>query len=247
MTIETAGIKSLCLPLFDGKHEKFQVWWTHLEAYAGVFGFLAALQPGGKANMLASKTTVIDKTTDPGKLQVVAKKPNAIAVVNMTMAFITGGTMALVYKSKMSDWPSGLAHLISTALKNKYQPHDMMTRVEMRHQLNKFKMKKGADPAMVLFEQLSSIRNKYNMATRMIDQEDLITVVINAAPQEYQSVLTDVQLRLQNSVTLDDLNRVKNSLWKTHAANNGDKSKEDDMVLYSISDTRRKATRLMNP
>jgi hypothetical protein len=52
-------------------------------------------------------------------------KGNVIAVANMTMAFTTDGArMSLVYKSKASDWPSELAHIISTALKNKYQPQD---------------------------------------------------------------------------------------------------------------------------
>jgi hypothetical protein len=41
--MESGGIKWLRLPLFDGKDEKFQAWWTQLEAYAGVFRFLAAL------------------------------------------------------------------------------------------------------------------------------------------------------------------------------------------------------------
>ena len=176
--MESAGIKSLRLPLFDGKHDKFQVWWTRLEAYAGVFGFLAALKTGGETDLPATETTTIDETTDRGKLALAAKKRNAIAVANLTMAFTTDGTMALVYKAKTNAWPSGLAHLIATALKNKYQPQDTMTRVELRHQLNKVKLKKGADPA-TLFEQISSIENKYNTATRIIDKEDLIAVVID--------------------------------------------------------------------
>jgi hypothetical protein len=198
--MESAGIKSLRLPLFfDGKHEKFQVWWTRLQAYAGVrvFGFLAALQHGGETTMPADETTVIDETTSIGKLTAAAKKRNAIAVANMTMAFTTDSTMALVYKSKTSAWPSRLSHLIADALKAKYQPQDTMTRVELRHQLNKVKLKKGANPA-TLFEQLSSIENKYNNLTRQIDQEDLIAVVINAAPVEYQSVLTNEQLSINH-------------------------------------------------
>jgi hypothetical protein len=56
------------------KHEKFQVWWTRLEAYAGVFGFLAALQHGGETTMPAAESTVIDKTTTTGKLTVASKR-----------------------------------------------------------------------------------------------------------------------------------------------------------------------------
>jgi hypothetical protein len=96
------------------------------------------------------------------------------------------------------------------------------------------KIKKGADPA-TLFEQLSSIENKYNTLTRTIDQEDLIAVLIDAAPQEYQSILTDVQLGLQNSVTLEDLNKAMNALWRTHAADSGEKSEDDDLVINSFT------------
>jgi hypothetical protein len=81
----------------------------------------------------------------------------------------------------------------------------------------------------------SLIENKYNTATRMIDQEDSIVVGIDAAPQEYQSVLIDVQLRLQNSVTLEELSKAMHALWRTHAADNGDKSEEDYMILDAFT------------
>jgi hypothetical protein len=42
-------------------------------------------------------------------------------------------------------------------------------------------MKKGDDPAMI-FDQLSTIENKYNTLTRMIKKEDIIAVVLDAAP-----------------------------------------------------------------
>jgi hypothetical protein len=120
--MESAGIKSLCLPLFDGKHEKFQVWWTQLEAYAGVFGFLAALKTGGEHTMPAADATVINKTTTGGKAEAAAKKKqNAIAAANLTVSFTTDGTMALVYKSKTANWPNRLAWKIAEALKKKYK------------------------------------------------------------------------------------------------------------------------------
>jgi hypothetical protein len=95
-------------------------------------------------------------------------------------------------------------------------------------------MKKGADPA-ILFEQLSSIENKYNTSTRMIEQEDLITVIIDGAPQSYQLVLTNKQLRLQNNVTLEHLSKAMNYLWRTHAADSGDKEDENELVLNAFA------------
>jgi hypothetical protein len=153
--------------------------------------------------MPSTESAIINETTKVGKKQAAAKKRNIIAVANLTMSFNTNGAMALIYKSKTRRWPNGLAHERTDALKKKYQPCDTMTRVELRHQLNKATLKKNADPA-TLFEQISAIENKYNKSTRKIDEDDLIVVVIDAAPQEYQSVLTNEQLRLQNNVALED-------------------------------------------
>ena len=58
--------------------------------------------------------------------------------------------------------------------------------------LNKVSMNDEEDPA-TLFEQLSSIENKCDTSTRQIDEEDLIAVILDAAPKEYKSVLTAEQ------------------------------------------------------
>jgi hypothetical protein len=50
-------------------------------------------------------------------------------------------------------------------------------------------MKKGKDPA-TLFEQICGIEIKYNTATKKIDEDDSIAVVLDAAPSEYQALLT---------------------------------------------------------
>jgi hypothetical protein len=56
-------------------------------------------------------------------------------------------------------------------------------------------MKKGDVPAGIIFEQLSAIKNMHNSATSStIDEEDLIAVIISAAPEDYQAVLTNEQL-----------------------------------------------------
>ena len=200
-----------------------------MEAYAEVFGFLAALQAGGEADMPSSEATAIDETTDPEKLQAAAMKRNAIAIANLTMAFTTDGTMALAYKAKTVDWPNGLAYMITDALKKKYQSKDTMTRVELQHQLNRVTLKKGVDPA-TLFEQLSAIENRYNTSRRQIEQEDLIAVVIDAAPKEYQSVLTNEQLRLGNGVTLSVLEKAMNALWRAQAKNTEAKEEGEELV-----------------
>jgi len=108
------------LPAFDGTDSKFSMWWTRFKAYAAVMGFLPAIQVGGETMMPASEGKEIDETQEDGKKKAAAKKRNAIAVANLTMAFTTEATMCLVYKTVSSEWPSGLAHKIVSKLFKKY-------------------------------------------------------------------------------------------------------------------------------
>lgn len=45
-----------------------------------------------------------------------------------------------------------------------------------------------------LFEHLANIGNKYNSATKRLDDSQLSGVVLNAIPEKYKSVLTGVQI-----------------------------------------------------
>jgi hypothetical protein len=91
------------------------------------------------------------------------------------MAFSSEGTISLVYKASNKDWPDGLAHLIVVAMLPRYMPQDTVTQVELCQMLNKVSMKPN-DVLMVIFEQISTIENRYTTATQRIDKEDLIAV-----------------------------------------------------------------------
>jgi hypothetical protein len=127
----------------------------------------------------------LDETKDDDKKKIAAKKQNAVAMANLSMAFTSESTMGMVYKAMTTDWPNGLAHLVIKGLFKKYQPQDMVTRVELQQMLNKIGMKKDADPA-TLFEQIASVENCYNTTTSQFPQEDLIAIILDAAPMEYQ-------------------------------------------------------------
>ena len=90
--MESTAVKSLKLPTFDGKKEKFQTWWTRLTARASVFGFREALTLGGENDMPERDSAVLDPATDQGKKRIAAKKRNAAAVANLTIAFTAEGT-----------------------------------------------------------------------------------------------------------------------------------------------------------
>jgi hypothetical protein len=199
------------LPTFDGNHKKFQLWYTRFRAYATVCRFSEALEK--QDAMPAKESDKIDESNEDGKKQALAKKRNAIAMANLSMAFTSEGAMGLVYKTMTMEWPSGLVYLVMEAMGEKYRPQDTITRVELRQKLNKVSMKKNQDPA-TLFEQISSIENQYNAPGVKIDEGDMIAVVLDAASAEYQAVLTAEQRLRGDKLTLNDLETAMNQHWR---------------------------------
>jgi hypothetical protein len=49
-------------------------------------------------------------TRNAGRVQALAMKRNKEAMLHLTLAFETAGTLNLVEDVKTSDWPGGLAH-----------------------------------------------------------------------------------------------------------------------------------------
>ena len=92
-------------------------------------------------------------------------------------------------------------------MKKKYQPQDTMMCVELRQQLNSMSMRKTEDPAM-LFEKIAMIENKYTGPRKVIEPEDLIPVVLDAAPDMYGAILTSEQRHQGDQLQLDDLETV---------------------------------------
>jgi hypothetical protein len=208
---ESSRTTSVCLPLFDGQHKNYQIWWTRCMAYASVHQFTQALKTGGEAAMPASDEVTVDVTTHPQVAK--AKKRNAIAMANLTMAFTREMTMGLVYKAQTEEWPEGLAYLVVAALKAKYMPDDVITKVELRQMLAKVKMKKDDEPS-IIFEQLSAIENRFNKPGQQIPDDDLIAAVLTAAPKDYVSILTAEQRSKGTALRLTDLESAMTQHWR---------------------------------
>ena len=204
-------------------------------AFAAVCKFVEALMIGGEPDLPANESDVIDLKTPAGLLSSAAKKRNALAMASLTMAFLSEATLGLVYKAKTTAWPSGLAHLVVAALYKKYQPQDIITRVEMRQKLNGVRMKRGQDPS-TLFEQISAIENRYNTSARKIDEEDLIAVVLDSAPVEYQGLLTAEERLKGTTLALSDLETVMEQYWRQTTSartKNGDDDSEFSLTAFT--------------
>ena len=234
---DSTAVKALKLPAFDGKEESYQVWVIRFHAYARVFGFDAALKANGEAELPATESTTVSPTGVTDAPKRAAIKRNSIAIANLTMAFSTNEAMTMIYDAGTPEWPSGLAWKIMESMKKKFAPDDTISKVELRRQLNKISMKKNDDPA-TLFEQLSVVRNKYNSpsSTAQLSKEELIAVIIDAAHEDYQSVLTAEQRRLGTSIELADLQSVMNQQWRAlQGSNSGEDEDGEELNLSAFN------------
>ena len=134
------------VPVFEGTAKAYMMWWVRFHAYAVMKGFSRAL----KVDPSLPATEDAVPANDEAKL---AKKANETAMASLTMAFKTEAMLNLVFRSMTTAWPGGLAHKVVEELKKKFQPEDIMSRVELRRSLNAISMKKGQDPSK-LFEQI---------------------------------------------------------------------------------------------
>jgi gag-polypeptide of LTR copia-type len=83
-------------------------------------------------------------------------------------------------------------------------PTDTISKVEMRQQLKKIRMKKGTNPAL-LFEQLRRIEEQFLAPGDKIDEVNLIAIVLNIASDKCQLLFTEVQSVKGSELTLLDL------------------------------------------
>eukprot|EP00957_Ditylum_brightwellii_P139769 10650984-Ditylum_brightwellii.AAC.1 len=114
---------------------------------------------------------------------------NAMAVCNFSMLFTTEALMGLIYKSIATNWPSGQANTIVVLLHEKYSPKDLVSKIELRCDLNSIVMKKDEDPDC-LFKKLLGLENQYNTASFQIFIKDLIATVLEKVRIEYGTILT---------------------------------------------------------
>ena len=192
------------MPTFDGKFKSFMIWWIRFRAFATVYKFIEALAPVDEANLPNTEGDVLDEAIPADMLKIAARKRNAVAMANFAMSFTDETTLGMIFKAISTDWPTGKSSVVVALLLKKFKPEDTMTRVELRQELNKITMKKGDEPA-ALFEQISSVENRYNTGATRVDKADLIAVILDAASADYQAVLTSEQRSKGDQLTSDDL------------------------------------------
>ncbi len=204
------------LPKFSGKQDDFTMWWIQFQAYASFNEFDEAIQERAEADLPDTAATA---TTEVAELA--ARKRNKRAMACMTMCMAKQSTIGLLQSAMSTEYPNGRACEVVRLLFKKFRPVDTITRVEMRVKLNQIKMSAGEDPS-TLFEQINTVKNEYNSSGKKIDEEDLIAVVLVAAPKDYQSLLTSIVIAKEANLELVHLEDAMNKLWRSDMQENSE-------------------------
>ena len=163
------------------------------------------------------------------KAEIRAGQRNDTAVAQLTMSFQTAGLFDKVNQVKTTDWPDGLATSIVTRLKQDYQPIDRISRIEMRRKMNEVSMMNDDDPK-VIFKQISTIRNHYAGLCIVVEDEDLMTSVMEKALAQYASVLVVEERVRGNALTLTHLEQPMRSQYRIFKERK-DKTNHGELLL----------------
>eukprot|EP00957_Ditylum_brightwellii_P211345 15366072-Ditylum_brightwellii.AAC.5 len=177
---------------------------AQFHAYGTVYGFSQSIQRTVDPDLPEMEGATVDEMQPTGVKQAKALKLNTIAMCNLTMAFTTKPLMGMIYTAIKIEWPSGLASSVVESLHIKYAPKDLVSKIELRQELNSTSLKKEDDPAK-LFEKISALQNIYSTATYQIPLDEMIDTVLEKAPKEYGTVLTLEQRTIGSSLTMTNL------------------------------------------
>eukprot|EP00957_Ditylum_brightwellii_P208978 15359734-Ditylum_brightwellii.AAC.1 len=209
-----SAVKSIKLPTFDGEQKGFQIWWMRFCAYGTVYGFAQSIQQRPDQDLPSSEYKILDTAMVDGARAAKVVKLNAVAMCNLTMAFTTESLMGLIYSAISPAWLSGKAHVVVVLLHEKYAPKDLVSKIELRRNLNSILMKKYEDPVK-LFEKIAALQNRYNTASYQIPLDEMIATVLEKAPKEYGTVLTVEQRMKGSNLTMVDLQETMTQLFRT--------------------------------
>ena len=157
---ESVAIHSLQMPVFDGNHATFQVWWMRFTAFTIIHRFKAAINPeGAEEDLPTMEAAVIPAGADRGPARA-AVRPNSVAYANLSLALNSKQLVCILVAGQTAAWPSGLAWRVVQALHRRFKPADIISKIELQCMLNQISMSHKEDP-VTLFEQLSKIEIQF--------------------------------------------------------------------------------------
>ena len=131
--------------------------------------------------------------------------------------------MNMINEAKNDKYPKGLAHLVAKELQTLCNPKDRMEKVEATNVLRAVKMKKGTKPNK-FFNRLKALKVQYQ---GYITDEMIINEIMVKATQQYKGMLANQSLTKGDSLTIDDLKKAMNEMYRVCSSGGGGKFKND--------------------
>ena len=149
------SVKSVKLPIFMGNHTEFHTWWFCFQAFATVWKFAEAVEQLSEADLPATASMSLLMNEETKWKQTLAKKCNAIAFANLTMALDSPSLIGILMRAQMMTWPQGLASSIINQLFEKYEPHDTVSMIDMNRLKQKIGLPTPDSNPQIMFEQIA--------------------------------------------------------------------------------------------
>ena len=109
-------IRSVQMPMFNGTHATFHVWWMRFTAFTIVHWFKAAINPeGAEEDLPMMEAAVIPAGADGGPARA-AVSQNSVAYANLSLALNSKQLVHILVAGQTKAWPSGLAWQVVQAL-----------------------------------------------------------------------------------------------------------------------------------
>ena len=174
-------------------------------AFSIVHQFAVAIKNDGPESSLpATQTMTIEPEAEAGAAR-------AVAFTNLSLVMNSKQLVKLLVGGQTTDWTSGLARKVVKALVRRFKPNDFVSKIQLCQMLNQISMQKCED-AVALYEQLSKVSNQFNM---VINNDDAIGVLMDAAPVEYQSGLDAEQRSKGDSIMIQHLADSMDQQWRS--------------------------------
>ena len=202
--------KSIPLPALSGKEEDYLMWKGKMKGFALAKGIWTAVT--NKDKLPAKEDDAMDATAEKEGIQ--ARTANSLLMAYLMNAFKKTSDTKLVMNSATDDWPSGKAHVVFEKLDAKHNPKDLQTDIELDRKLQQVSMKQNEDPE-TLFEQIDDIATWFDGGSKKLEESKKMATILSKAHVDCQSVLAMEVTTKGNNLTMDDLQKVMKTLFRS--------------------------------
>ena len=193
MTEARSTKTSLKVPTIS-EEEHFHAWQVKMITFLDIQGVahcVERLDP----DLPSSNDEELDVSTDEGKKAFKARQDNQLAVAYLFQAAADQNDLFTMLEAATENWPRGIAYHSMAKLCKKYEPNDMLTKVERAKKIEELKMGQNEDPEK-LFTALNTLNSNYASRLKALTDEEMLAVIMRKLPAKYSTVLATESIRL---------------------------------------------------